>query len=141
VDVQPAAVGSGELVISLAVTNKVPPRTVQGFVPSTGLGTIESVRGANHVSLDGVTLAGEVDIFGNPFSTAAWAKASAARTAWVDGKWMGVDWAGDGWTTTDGFKSWSGRAWSGRAWSGGAWSGRAWSGANWNGKVWSTLPK
>jgi serine protease AprX len=135
---QDAAAGAGGLVVAWAATKQMPASTAQTFTSSTGVGTLESARGNSHVTLDGVTLAGEKDIFGVPFSTSAWARASAARTAWSGGKWMGVAWAGDGWSTTSGVTSWSGRAWSGRAWSGSSWNGRAWSGASWNGSEWST---
>jgi serine protease AprX len=137
-DNQNVAAGTGCLVIAWAVTNPMPRNTAQAFTASTGVGSLESARGSSHVTIDGVTLGGDKDIFGNTFSVSAWAKASAARTTWSGGKWMGVAWAGDAWGTVNGVKSWSGRAWSGRAWSGNAWSGRAWSGNNWNGNEWST---
>jgi serine protease AprX len=134
-----AAAGAGGLqVYSATVDTQIPGNYKQSFTPSTGAGTLESARGTSHVVLDGAALTGEKDIFGNAFSTAAWAKASAARTAWSGGKWMGVAWVGDTWATTNGVTSWTGRAWSGRAWSGGTWNGRAWSGDNWNGAEWGT---
>jgi serine protease AprX len=130
--------GAGGLMMATAAIRPVPSGSTQTFTTSTGVGTLESARGTSHVTLDGAVLKGEKDIFGNAFSTAAWAKASAARTAWSGGKWMGVAWAGDGWATTNGVTSWSGRAWSGRAWSGGSWNGRAWSGDSWSGKEWGS---
>jgi len=135
---QDVAAGTGGLVVAWAVTNTMPSSTTQSYSAATGVGTLESARGNSHVTLDGVKLSGEKNIFGTAFSTTTWAKASAARTAWVGGAWMGTAWAGEGWSTTNGVKSWTGRAWSGRAWSGGAWNGRAWSGASWNGTEWST---
>jgi serine protease AprX len=130
------AAGAGRLMAALTVIKPIPLSSRQSFTPSTGVGTLESARGASHLTLDGVALTGEKDIFGNAFSTAAWAQASATRTAWSGGKWMGVAWTGDGWSTTNGVPSWSGRAWSGRAWSGGSWNGRAWSGNTWSGNDW-----
>ncbi|WP_308016503.1 S8 family serine peptidase [Jidongwangia harbinensis] len=132
-----AGAGAGRLMLSQALAWPAPLTATQAFPASTGLGTLESARGDSHVTLDGVVLAGEKDIFGNPFSTALWSRASANRTAWSGGRWMGVAWTGDGWSLTHGTASWAGRAWSGRAWSGRAWSGRAWSGASWNGE-WKT---
>ncbi|MGA8209925.1 MAG: S8 family serine peptidase, partial [Nocardioidaceae bacterium] len=47
-----------------------------------GTGSIEAARGSSHVT-DGVTeLTGEVDIFGNPWNGAQWARRSADRAAW-----------------------------------------------------------
>jgi serine protease AprX len=133
------AAGAGGLqVMAAAADTQIPSNYKQTFTSSTGVGTLESARGASHVTLDGVVLTGEKDIFGNAFNTAAWAKASAAHTAWSGGTWMGVAWTGDAWSTTSGVTSWSGRAWSGRAWSGNTWNGRAWSGANWNGSEWGS---
>jgi serine protease AprX len=130
--------GAGGLSIAPAVTRTVPAGSTQNFTPSTGVGKLESARGLSHVILDGVPLVGEKDIFGNTFSTTAWAKASATHTTWSGGKWMGVAWAGDGWDTSNGVLSWSGRTWPGRAWSGGAWSGRKWSGNSWSGAEWGS---
>ncbi len=89
---QTAAAGVGELVIAWVVTDALPAGTTQSFTPSSGAGTLESARGTSHVTLNGVALTGEKDIFGNAFSTANWAKASAAHTAWQGGTWMGVAW-------------------------------------------------
>ncbi|MDQ1653505.1 MAG: serine protease AprX [Cryptosporangiaceae bacterium] len=106
-------------------------RSAQTFTKSTGKGLLEASRGTAHLSDGTVQLTGENDLFG-PFSTTAWATASAAKTSWVGGSWMGHDWTGAGWeTTSSGATSWAGRAWSGRAWSGRAWSGRAWSSDSW----------
>jgi serine protease AprX len=103
----------------------------------TGTGSIQAARGTSLVTLNGVALTGERDIFG-PLSSATWAAASKNQTAWQGGNWMGRPWTGAGWTTaTGGQASWSGRTWSGRTWSGRTWSELAWSGATWTGRTWS----
>jgi serine protease AprX len=129
--------GTGELLISSGLLASA-PSAKQTFPPSTGTGPVEAARGNDHVTLDGVQLTGEKDIFGAAFSAPAWATASGAGTSWSGGKWMGIDWTGDAWTTAGGVPAWSGRAWSGRAWSGRAWSGSSWSGASWSGSSWGS---
>jgi serine protease AprX len=105
-------------------------KSVQSFPKGTGKGLLEASRGTVHIS-DGTTqLTGESDLFG-PFSTSAWAAASASKTAWSGGSWMGHPLTGTGWETGTGTTAWAGRAWSGRAWSGNTWSGRAWSSSSW----------
>jgi serine protease AprX len=104
---------------------------------SDGSATLDATRGTSIVTLGGVPLTGERDIFG-PLDVKAWAAASTARTSWSGGNWMGRPWTGTVYTTvTDGQANWSGRAWSGRAWSGRAWSDLDWSGASWSGRAWS----
>ncbi|GAA0797714.1 S8 family serine peptidase [Spirilliplanes yamanashiensis] len=109
----------------------------QRFTASTGRGSLEAARGSIHVADGAAVLTGENDILG-PFSSTAWARASAAGTAWDGGRWMGRDWTGEGWAAgPSGMSSWTGRAWSGRAWSGRAWSGQGWSSTTWQGGAWS----
>ena len=94
---------------------------------STGRGSLEAARGSSHVN-DGVSeLRGEIDIFGRTWDSAAWTKASAARTAWVGGKWRGATWSGDGW---------NGRAWRGTTWTTGTWSARSWRDESWSARSW-----
>ena len=115
------------------------PNWSMNTAASTGAGSLQAARGTSVLTFgpDNVALTGENDLFG-PFSTAAWAKASKAGTAWNGGSWMGHPWTGEGWTTTtDGQANWAGRAWSGRAWSGRAWSDSGWSGRAWSGSSWS----
>jgi serine protease AprX len=135
VDADAAGAGKGQLAVGYINTQPVPV-TTQAHTRSTGLGTLDGSRGTVRVTVDGVSLTGEKDIFGASFSVAAWAKASAAGTSWNGGTWMGTGWTGDYWTTVNGQRAWAGRAWSGRAWSGRAWSGRAWSSEAWLGQSW-----
>lgn len=113
-------------------------KTTQSCIGATGLGTLEATRGGNHLTLNGVTLSGEKDVFGHTFSTAVWAPLCSDGTAWNGGKWngttmTGVTWSGNNWTGV----TWSGGTWSGVTWSGGTWSTDAWSGGTWSGGTWS----
>ncbi|MFP5331135.1 MAG: S8 family serine peptidase, partial [Acidimicrobiia bacterium] len=77
---------------------------------SDGTGSLDEARGSHQLVHDGVTLEGDVDIFGD-------------------------DWTGSTDTFFDG-ASWSGASWSGASWSGASWSGASWSGASWSGASW-----
>ena len=127
------AVGSGELDVFRAVHAQVKNAT-QAWARSTGTGSLEAARGGAHLALDDVVLSGENDLFG-PFSTASWAVASSAGTAWVGGTWMGRELTGSGWSGS----SWASSTWSGLHWSGVSWSGLHWSGLHWSGLHWSGL--
>ena len=73
------AQGAGELNLALLAT-KTPGAYVQKFTNGTGRGTIELARGSDHLTVDGVVLTGEVDIFGRPIDTASLAAATAAQS-------------------------------------------------------------
>jgi len=62
------AEGSGEMQLT-PMLGKVPNSYTQSFKPSNGQGSIESARGQDHLTRDGVVLQGEVDIFGKPVVT------------------------------------------------------------------------
>jgi serine protease AprX len=135
------AQGYGEINLPV-LASKTPPSNAQKFTNSTGLGTIEGARGTDHISMNGVVLSGEKDIFGHVL-TGALATAEAAGTAWSGGvfngnswsgsSWSGNSWSGIGWSGS----SWSGIGWSGMTWSGNSWSGSSWSGNSWSGNSWS----
>ena len=105
----------------------------QTFTASRGNGLLESSRGGNHISLNGVMLSGNQDIFGNPINLAALAAAEATGSSWSGGMWNGSSWSGSSWSGS----SWSGSSWSGNSWSGSSWSGSSWSGNSWSGNSWS----
>jgi serine protease AprX len=109
------------------------PAAVQTHTPATGLGSLESSRGSDHLEQDGVVLEGEQDIFGNVWDGASWSSAAAAGASWSGGEWNGATWSGASWSGA----SWSGASWSGASWSGASWSGASWSGASWSSKSWS----
>jgi len=106
---------------------------VPGNKDTTGDGSLEASRGGDHISLNGVSLTGSVDIFGNPFDASALAQAEASASSWSGGKWNGSSWSGSSWSGS----SWSGSSWSGSSWSGSSWSGSSWSGSSWSGNSWS----
>ncbi len=91
----------------------------QTFTPSTGGGTLDGARGTHIVTLDGVPLLGEQDIFGVPFDAAAVAADEENGIAWTGGVWHGSSWAGS---------SWAGSSWAGSSWAGSSWAGSSWAG-------------
>jgi hypothetical protein len=114
------------------------PRSVQTWQRSTGTGSLELARGANHLVVDGVPLEGERDIFGAPFDSVAMAAATLAGTTWSGGVWNGSAWTGNEWSGNEwSANEWSGVSWSGNEWSSYTWSGNEWSGNEWSGNEWS----
>lgn len=112
----------------------------QTFTASTGTGSLDLARGNVRVSLEGVDLIGEVDIFGNPYNSAAHA---VLGTTWSGGQWNGTTWSGTTWSgnawtgTTWSGTTWSGITWSGITWPANSWAGTTWSGTTWSGTTWS----
>ncbi len=128
--------GAGELDVYRAF-QAAAARTTQSWTRSSGLGSLESARGTQHVADEGVELTGEQQVLG-PFDARRWAPASAAFTAWNGGTWAGGELTGACWCEAAwSGKSWSGKSWSGKSWSGDAWSGKSWSGKSWSGDAWS----
>ncbi len=125
--------GSGELDLRTLLMAQVPSGAAQNKVPSTGTGSLEASRGSDHLSLNGVVLQGEQDIFGQPFDSAAMAALEAAGSSWSGGRWNGSSWSGSSWSGS----SWSGSSWSNELWDGSSWSGSSWSGSSWSGSSWS----
>ena len=128
------AIGGGELQLTSALTTPLPYAS-QRWAPSTGAGSLELARGSDHLTMDGVPLAGEQDIMGSPFDAPAMASAEAQGKSWSGGVWNGKSWSGNSWSGN----SWSGISWSGLSWSGLSWSGLSWSGNSWSGLSWSGL--
>jgi serine protease AprX len=127
--------GSGELAVGPLLGASVPSFSAsqQYNAPSMGTGSLEASRGSDHISMSGVLLQGEQDIFGQPFNSAATAALEAAGSSWSGGTWNGSVWTGSSWSGS----SWSGSSWSGSSWSGSPWSGSSWSGSSWSGSSWS----
>ena len=76
-----------------------------------GSGSLEGARGSHHVSVDGVVLNDEQDIFGHKWNGEYWAKYAANHMSWDGGDWNGTSWSGTSWSGT----SWSGTSrWSAR---------------------------
>jgi serine protease AprX len=105
----------------------------QQWTPATGTGSLEQARQDDHVSIGGVALTGEQDIFGKPWPSGAIASAEDSLSAWNGGTFNGSSWSGSSWSGS----SWSGSSWSGSSWSGSSWSGSSWSGSSWSGSSWS----
>jgi serine protease AprX len=142
------AQAQGAGVLHLVPNTPAPFGAVQTFAPSTGTGTLEGARGGIHLVLNGVTLSGEQDIFGQPVNTTALAALEAAGSAWTGGTFNGTAWTGSLWTTllqspawssvTWTSSSWASSAWSSSNWADGTWSSSAWSSSGWSGATWQS---
>jgi serine protease AprX len=131
-------IGSGLVQLQRAILAPTPAFATQYYPRSSGTGSLELARGQTHLSLDGVALSGEQDIFGKPWSTAGISQAEENGTAWADGVFNGSTWSGSTWSgSTWSGSTWSGSTWSGATWSGATWSGSTWSGSTWSGSTWS----
>jgi serine protease AprX len=119
--------GTGEIDLTNTLAEKVRNGS-QSWEPGDGVGSLEGSRGDVHVSVDGVFLTGEKDIFGAAFDAPAMASFEAAEDSWAGDVWNGNSWSGN---------SWSGNSWSGNSWSGNSWSGNSWSGNSWSTVCWS----
>jgi serine protease AprX len=124
---RPGSVGAGALDLSRLATATPGISATQTFTPAAGTGSVELSRGRDHLTKDGVVLTGEIDIFGQPFTS------TTAGSTWSGGAWNGSTWSGSSWSGS----SWSGSSWSGSSWSGSSWSGSSWSGSSWSGSSWS----
>jgi serine protease AprX len=130
-------IGGGELQLEAALAAALPSST-QTWPVGTGTGSLEAARGSDHLTLDGVVLTGEQDIFGQAFDSAEMAVLEAQRSSWSGGTWNGNTWSGSSWSGSSwSGSSWSGSSWSGNSWSGSSWSGNSWSGSSWSGNSWS----
>jgi serine protease AprX len=117
------AQGSGLVDLAAAATAPTPTNATQHWRLSIGTGSLEAARGSVHVSVNGRRVAGEVDVRGRAFNSAAVATGIARHSNWKGVSWSGVSWSG---------VSWSGVSWSGVSWSGVSWSGVSWSGVDWS---------
>jgi serine protease AprX len=134
----PLSQGAGEIDLAPMLLAKPTSKYTQRFHSSTGTGSLETARGQDHVTRDGVVLSGEQDIFGNPFDASAMAKLEASGNSWSGGIWNGSTWSGSTWSgNTWSGSTWSGNSWSGSSWSSSVWSGNTWSGSTWSGSTWS----
>jgi serine protease AprX len=114
------------------------PVAAQSYPAASGTGTLEGARGGTHVSLSGVRLDGEREVFGHSWDAGASGRAMLAGGTWSDGAWEGGTWSGGTWSGgTWSAGTWSGGTWSGGTWSDGTWSDGTWSGGTWSGGTWS----
>lgn len=129
---QASAQGAGALDLDQLANSTPDTYPAQTFAPATGTGSVELSRGRDHLTKDGVVLKGEIDIFGQPFTS------TTAGSSWSGGVWNGSTWSGSTWSgSTWSSVVWSGSSWSGSSWSGSTWSGSTWSGSSWSGSSWS----
>ena len=126
------SVGAGALDLGRLANSTPGTYAIQTFAPATGTGSVELSRGRDHLTKDGVVLEGDIDIFGQPFTS------TTAGSSWSGGVWNGSTWSGSTWSgSTWSGSTWSGSSWSGSSWSGSTWSGSSWSGSSWSGSTWS----
>jgi serine protease AprX len=128
------AQGAGEIRLR-QMLSKTPQwsYTGQNFTPGNGTGSIEIARGQDHISRDGVSLAGEQDIFGQSIDPGKLASLEASASSWSGGSWNGSSWSGSSWSGS----SWSASSWSASSWSGSSWSASSWSASSWSASSWS----
>ena len=131
----PRLQGAGELNLRGALT-AVPPAAAQAFAPSSGTGSLEGARGSVHLTWSGVSLQGEIDIFGNPVNTAALASMLATGQVWTGGIFNSVAWTGDGWGTLTTDDGWVGAAWNNTLWTADSWSANQWGANQWGANQW-----
>ncbi len=113
----------------------------------TGTGSLDAARGSSHVDDGYGELRGEVDVFGNAWDGAAWAKAATAQTVWQGGAWRGVQvsgsswvdgaWPATAWGVTDwNARTWQSADWNARTWQNGTWTARTWQDDAWTARTW-----
>jgi serine protease AprX len=127
--------GNGALNLAAVSTAALPSvwASAQNFVQANGTGSLEAARGSHHVTVNGTTVRGEVDVRGRSFDSAAVSAGISTRSNWNGLTWSGQSWSG---LTSSGL-TWSGLTPSGLTWSGLTWSGLTWSGLTWSGLTWS----
>jgi subtilisin family serine protease len=122
------AMGQGELDLAKALKTAT-PRPAAWKTASSGIGSLDQARGTSHLGMDGVTLTGQMDIFGTPFDAASMATLEASAKSWADGTWNGKAWSSN---------DWSAKSWSGSSWSTTTWTAKSWAGSDWSAESWST---
>ena len=126
--------GAGALALSRVLNFRTPHENKGTSVKwSDGLGTLDSTRGSSRLVHDGVTLTGEIDIFGAPWNSAAMANLEAMAASWSGGAWNGNQWTESSWSPS----SWSASSWSASSWAASSWSASSWSASSWSASSWS----
>jgi len=130
--------GKGSLQLNKILSETPPWGFVATGVTGNGTGALDRARGGNYVTINGVSLRGEVDIMGQPWNSAAMAAAAANNTAWTwNGYFNGMAWTGGGGLVADS-SNWAGRTWAGKTWQSVTWSGKTWQGRTWATGTWSS---
>jgi hypothetical protein len=134
--------GRGELNLAAARTAPTPLLALQAWVPATGLGSLQGARGTVTLTMDGIPLVNNVDIFGAPVGSnlitailhdVAWSGGTFNGNSWTGNSWTGNSWTGNSWTGN----SWTGNSWTGNSWTGNSWTGNSWTGNSWTGNSWT----
>jgi serine protease AprX len=137
----PEAQGAGMIDLKVARDTPTPQEVTQTGPRSTGLGLLDEARGSMRLVAEGVTLDGERDIFGAPFSSARWAPASAGGNAWHEERWMDAPWSGRGFEAVSwsggSYESWRTSPWTRSSWRGDSWSGEFWQRSSWRDGGWT----
>jgi subtilisin family serine protease len=127
------AMGQGELDLSKTLKSSTPNASAWK-TSSSGTGSLDLARGTAALSMDGVALTGEQDIFGGNFDSTAMATAESSAKSWSGGTWNAKTWSGSDWSA----KSWSGSSWSTMTWTAKTWSGFDWSAKSWSANHWAS---
>ncbi len=122
----------------------VPMAVVDPAPWSTGTGSREVSRGSFHVvagntTTGEVTLSGEVDVFGQAWDAADWARTARDRKSWHDGEWRGTTLTNRGWSDVGKGqrKVWATATWTAdNAVASGEWSARMWRDGSWSARMW-----
>ena len=108
-----------------------------GILPSTGGGSLQTVRGQYCVKYADGTCMTDAD---------ANAALGFDPTQYFSNTWAGSQWAGSQWVaslgTTSGMtgSQWAGSQWAGSQWAGSQWAGSQWAGSQWAGSQWASTP-
>ena len=138
------AQGAGLLDLNKLANSPVKAAT-QTFAKAVGNGSLHAARGNAILSIDGISLTGENDIFGAHYDSVAMAPRLSAGRSWTGGTFNGTNWTGTTWnsagtnwgTSTWSGRTWAGRSWAGRTWASGTWTGSGWSAGSWAGSGWA----
>ena len=131
--------GSGELNVAAALNHWVSNGFGDRQQLSTGSGSLDGARGGVMLTMKGVGLTGNTDIFGNAMSGQEVATSLSGGSTLMDSEWLAGDWTGTSWAGPSWQAVWSDTTlWSGATWNSASWSSHSWSAAGWNSASWSS---
>lgn len=130
----------GMIDLKAAAAAPLDPAVQQSYAPASGLGTLDGARGSTRVVIGDTVIEGDVDVFGNAFVPARWARASTSEQAWQAGAWNGTPWIveDEGPAANGASAAWSSAPWSSTTWSSTTWSSTTWSSTTWSSTTWSS---
>ncbi len=117
-----------------SVFSRALPIVSQSHIASTGTGSLDLARGSAHVSMGGIPLVGEQDIFGNAFVSNGMASLEASATSWSGGTWNSARWTGDSWASS----SWASSSWASSSWASSSWASSSWASSSWASSSWAS---